>query len=122
MFDTLDADALPVGKPHDLIETLRDYLPGLTGRPKPTRTEWWESFRNIHRARNSVTHAGPNDQDRDEELAKAWDALIARELDPPDIVRRVIWHFSDDRPAWVSRVIDRGRAKANAERDGQSGL
>ena len=103
MFDKLDADALAVGKPRDLIERLRDCLPGLTGRPKPTRTEWWEPFRNIHRARNSVTHAGPNNPDRDEELAKAWDALIARGLDPPDVVRRVIRHFSNDGLAWVSR-------------------
>ena len=59
VFDKLGADALSVGKPRDLIETLRDCLPGLTGMPKPTQTGWWRRFRNIHRARNSVTHAGP---------------------------------------------------------------
>ena len=119
MFDKLDANVLPVGKPHDLIETLRDCLPGLTEKPKPTQTEWWEPFRNIHRARNSVTHAGPSNPDRDEELAKAWDALIARGFDPPDVVRRAIRHFSDREPPWVSRVIDRGTVKANAESGGQ---
>ena len=115
MFDKLEADARLVGKPHDLIETLRDCLPRLTGRPKPTQTEWWRPFRNIHRARNSVTHAGPKSPDRDEELAKAWEALIAPGLDPPDVVRRAIRHFSDDEPPWVSRVIARGRAEADAE-------
>ena len=121
-FDKLDADPLPVGKPHDLIETLRDCLPALTGKPLPTQAEWWIRFRNIHRARNSVTHAGQNNPEKDEELAKAWEALIAPGLDPPDVVQRVILHFSDDEPRWVSRVIDRGRAKADAESGDQYGL
>ena len=70
MFKKLDAGALLVGKPQDLIETLRDCLPKVTGKPKPTQTEWWKPFRNIHRARNSVTHAGSNNPDKGEELAK----------------------------------------------------
>ena len=60
MFEKLRADALSIGKPNDLVEALRNCLPGLTGKPKPTRTDWWPGFRNIHRARNSVTHAGAN--------------------------------------------------------------
>lgn len=121
MFDKLDANVLPVGRPHDLIETLRDCLPGLTGKPKPTQTEWWKPFRNIHRARNSVTHAEPNNPGKDEELAKAWEALIAPELDPPDVVRRAIRHFTDGEPPWISLVIDQGRARADAESSDQFG-
>ena len=117
MFDKLGADALPVGKPNDLIETLRNCLPTLTSKPPPTQTEWWSRFRNIHRARNSVTHAGPNNPDKDEELAKAWEALIAPGVDPPDVVRQAIRYFSDFEPPWVSRVIAQGQAKA----DGKSG-
>ena len=120
MFDKLDADALSVGKPHNLIDTLQDCLPVLTGRPKPTQMEWWKPFRNIHRARNSVTHAEPNNPHKEEELAKAWEALIVPALDPPDVARRVIRHFSDGEPPWVSRVIDRGRAMADAESGRQS--
>ena len=115
MFDKLNAGAQLVGKPQDLIETLRDCLPELTRRPKPTQTEWWQPFRNIHRARNSVTHAGPNNPEKDEELAKAWEALITPGLDVPDVVRRVIRHFLDVEPPWISRVIAKGRADANIE-------
>ena len=115
MVDKLDAGARSVGKPKDLVETLRDCLPALTGKPKPTGTAWWKRFRNIHRARNSFTHAGINNPEKEEELAKAWEALIDLNLDPPDVVRRVIRHFSDDEPAWVARVIDQGRARAEAE-------
>lgn len=112
MVDKLDAEARSVGKPKDLVETLRDCLPVLTGKSRPTGTAWWNRFRNIHRARNSFTHAGISNPEKEEELAKAWEALIDPDLDPPDVVRRVIRHFSDDEPAWVARVIDRGRARA----------
>ena len=122
IFDKLGAAALSVGKPNDLIETLRDCLPTLTSKPPPTQTEWWSRFRNIHRARNSVTHAGPNNPGKDEELAKAWEALIAPGVDPPDVVRRAIQHFSNVEPPWVSSVIDRGRKKADAENGDRSGL
>ena len=115
MFGKLDANALPVGGPDSLIQTLRDCLPELTGKPKPTQTGWWMPFRNIHRTRNSVTHVGSNVPDNEEELAKAWEALLAPGFDPPDVVRRAIRHFSDGEPPWVSRVIDRGRERANAE-------
>lgn len=115
MFDKLGADALPVGKPRDLIETLRDCLPELTGRSRPTKTEWWQRFRDIHRARNAVTHAGPSSPEKDEELAKAWEALIAPDLDPPDVARRAIRHFSDAEPSWLSSVIARGQAVAETE-------
>lgn len=115
MFDKLDGDARLVGRPKDLIETLRDCLPVLTGRPKPTQTKWWKPFRNIHRARNSFTHVGTSNPDKDEELAKAWEALVAPGLDPPEVVRRAIEHFSGAELAWVSAVIDRGRARADAE-------
>ena len=115
MFEKLNAGARLVGKPQDLIETLRDCLPTLIGKPKPTQSEWWRPFRNIHRARNSVTHAGPSNPTKDEELAKAWEALIAPGLDLPDVVRRAIRHFSDVEPSWVSPVIDKGRARADAE-------
>ena len=115
MFGKLHANAVPIGGPDNLIETLRDCLPELTGKPKPTQTEWWRPFRNIHRARNSVTHVGTNPPDNEEELAKAWEALLAPDFDPPDVVLRAIRHFSDDEPPWVSRVIDRGRAMADAE-------
>ena len=115
MFERLDAGALTVGKPQDLIEMLRDCLPKLTGKPKPTPTKWWMQFRNIHRARNSVTHSGPNNPDKDEELAKAWEALITPGLDLPDVVRRAIGHFSDVEPPWVSRVIAAARARADAD-------
>ena len=115
MFEKLEAGALMVGKPQDLIEMLRDCLPELTGKPKPTQSNWWMQFRNIHRARNSVTHSGSNNPDKDEELAKAWEALIAPGLDLPDVVRRAIRHFSDVEPLWVSRVIAAGRARADAE-------
>ena len=115
MFDKLDADARPVGGPRDLIETLRDCLPVLTGRPKPTQTEWWKPFRNIHRARNSFTHVGTSNPAKDEELAKALEALVPPGLDPPEVVRRAIRHFSGVEPAWVTPVIDRGRARADAE-------
>ena len=115
MFDKLNANALPVGGSHNLIETLRDCLPELTGRPKPTQTVWWMPFRNIHRARNSVTHTGTHAPENEEELAKAWEALLAPGFDLPEVVRRAIRHFSNDEPPWVSRVIDRGRATADAE-------
>ena len=115
MFGKLDAKAVPIGGPDNLIETLRDCLPELTGKPKPTQTGWWRPFRNIHRARNSVTHVGTNSPDNEEELAKAWEALLAPDFDPPDVVLRAIRHFSDDEPPWVSRVIARGRATADAE-------
>ena len=115
MFDRLGADALPVGKPRDLVETVRDCLPGLMGRPKPTKTEWWQRFRNIHRARNSVTHAGPSNPEKDEQLAKAWEALITPDLDPADVARRAIRHFLDDDPSWLSHVIAHGKAVAEAE-------
>lgn len=118
MFDKLGADALTVGKPRDLVETVRDCLPGLTGKPKPTRTEWWQRFRNIHRARNSVTHAGPSNPEKDEQLAKAWEALIAPHLDPADVARRAIRHFLDEEPSWLSRVISRGKTVAEAEWSG----
>lgn len=121
MFDKLEANGQFVGKPQDLIETLRDCLPQLTGKPKPTKAKWWRPFRNIHRARNSVTHAGPNRPEKDEELAKVWDALIAPDLDLPDVVRRVISHFSNVEPPWVSRVIARARAEADALGDSASG-
>ena len=114
MFDKLEANGMLVGKPQDLIERLRDCLPELTGKPKPTKTDWWRRFRNIHRARNSVTHVGPNNPEKDEELAKAWEALIAPDLDPPDVVRRAIRHFLGVEPPWVSRVIARARAEADA--------
>ena len=107
----LEAGALSVGKPNDLIEILRDCLPELTRKPKPTQTQWWMQFRNIHRARNSVTHSASNNPDRDEELAKAWEGLIAPGLDLPDVVRRAIRHFSDVEPRWISRVIATGRAR-----------
>lgn len=115
MFDKLDAEAIPVAKPPTLIETLRDCMPGLTGKPKPTQTRWWEPFKNIHRARNSVTHVNLNNPDKDEEFAKAWEALIAPTIDPPDVVQRAIRHFSNGEPPWVSRVIERGRTRADAE-------
>lgn len=115
MFDHLEANPTHVRRPADLVETLRDCLPGLTRKPKPTRTEWWEPFRNIHRARNSVTHTGIGDPEKEEELAKAWEALLAPGIDPPDVARRVIRHFSNDEPVWVGRVIDRGRTRADAE-------
>ena len=83
MFDKLTSDALWVGKPQDLIETLRDCLPELTGKPKPTQRKWWRPFRNIHRARNSFTHVGTSNPGKDEELAKAWEALVSPDLDPP---------------------------------------
>lgn len=114
MFDRLGASPTDVRRPADLVETLRDCLPTLTRKPQPTGTEWWGPFRNIHRARNSVTHAGSGDPKKDEELAKAWEALLDPNIDPPDVARRVILHFSNDEPAWIRRVIDRGRAKADA--------
>ena len=119
MFDRLNAASRPIGKPSDLVETLRDCLPRLTGKPKPTRTDWWRPFRNIHRARNAVTHAGTNDPEREEEVAKAWDALIAPDLNPPDVARRVIHHFSDAEPPWIVRVIERGRSKADGDLTGE---
>ena len=115
MFDRLGANPTDVRRPADLVETLRDCLPTLTRKPKPTRTKWWGPFRNIHRARNSVTHVGSGDPKKDEELAKAWEALLDPNIDPPDVARRVILHFSNDEPGWVERVIDRGRTMADAE-------
>ena len=115
MFDKLAEGELSVRKPKDLIEALRDCLPNLTGRPRPTNTKWWCRFRNIHRARNSVTHAGPSDPDKDEELAKAWDALIVPDLDPPDVARRAIRHFLNGEPSWLTGVIARGKAVAETE-------
>ena len=116
MFDKLKAEAGQVGRPADLVETLKDCLPKLTGKPRPTGTTWWKPFRSVLRARNSVTHIGVTNPEKGEELAKAWEALLAPEIEPPDVVRRVILHFSNDEPAWIGRVIDRGRTMADAER------
>ena len=115
MFDKLKAEAAYVGGPANLVETLKDCLPKLTGKPRPTGTIWWEPFRNVVRARNSVTHTGATSPEKGEEFAKAWEALLAPKIDPPDVARRVIRHFLNDEPAWVGRVIDRGRTMADAE-------
>ena len=115
MFDGLGAAALPVGRLHDLIERLRHCVPGLTrGGNQPERSGGNRSGTFIEPG-TRVTHAESNNPDKDDELAKAWEALIAPELDPPDVVRRAIRHFADGEPPWVSRVIDRGRAMADAE-------
>lgn len=115
MFDKLKAEAGYVGRPADLVETLKECLPKLTGKRGPTGMTWWEPFRNVVRARNSVTHTGATNPEKEEEFAKAWEALLAPEIDPPDVARCVILHFSNDEPGWVERVIDRGRTMADAE-------
>ena len=97
-----------------LADTLRDVLPGLTKKSKPTQTKWWNDFQNIHRARNSFTHAGMKEQESEERLAKAWGALLRPDLDPPDVARRIICHFSDTDPAWIRPVIQQGQDRAIA--------
>lgn len=114
MFEKLDAEAQPIGKPDSLVDTLRLVLPKLTNKSKPTQTAWWQDFRNIHRARNSFTHTGMKKQEREEQLAKAWEALLRPNLDPPDVVRRVICHFSVTDPAWIQPVIQQGKVRAKA--------
>ena len=113
MFERLEAESQPIGKSESLVDTLRCVLPKLTSKPKPTRTVWWEDFRNIHRARNSFTHVGMKNQEKEEQLAKAWAALLRPNLDPPDIARRVIRHFSDTDPAWIQAVIQQGKDRAS---------
>ena len=114
MFVKLDAESHPIGKPDSLVDTLRCVLPKLTNKSKPTQTTWWQDFRIIHRARNSFTHIGMKKQEREEQLARAWEALLRPELNPPDVARRVICHFSDTNPAWIEPVILQGQARATA--------
>ena len=123
MIDRVDASPKAISRPHDLVETLRDVLPKLTESPKPTGTCWWQEFRNIHRVRNSVTHSAGNDVGTAEDVAKAWESLMSPKLDPPDVVRRVIGHFSESEPPWVRRVIERGRtmAEGTAETTAEAG-
>ena len=101
-----------LGNSDSLSDTLRDVLPGLTKKSKPTRTKWWNDFQNIHHARNSFTHAGTKEQESEERLAKAWGALLKAGVDPPDVARRVIRHFSDKEPGWIPGVIEHAQAQA----------
>ena len=120
MFDKLKAEAYIIGKSDSLADTLRDTLPKLTNKPRPTKTKWWKDFHNIHRARNSFTHTGMKEQEREEKLAKAWGALLKPDLDPPDVARRVMCHFSETEPNWIPGVIKHAQARAKA-RNGNSG-
>lgn len=112
MFEKLKAKAHNLGKSDNLADTLREVLPGLTKKPKPTQTKWWNDFQNIHHARNSFTHAGMKEQESEEMLARAWGALLKPHLNPPDVARRIIRHFSDTEPSWIPGVIDHGQARA----------
>ena len=56
-------------------------------------------------------------QEREEQLAKAWGALLRPNLDPPDVARRVILHFSDTAPAWIQPVIQQGQDRASSFQD-----
>lgn len=112
ILDKCKAKPLNLGKSDSLADTLRDVLPGLTKKSKPTQTKWWNDFQNIHHARNSFTHAGMKEQESEERLAKAWGALLKPSLDPPDVARRIIRHFSDTGPSWISGVIEHAQARA----------
>ena len=112
MFEKLKAEAHNLVTSDSLADTLRDVLPGLTNKPKPTQTKWWNDFQSIHRARNSFTHTGMKEQEREEKLARAWGALLKPDLDPPDVARRIIRHFSDTEPRWILKVIEHGQARA----------
>ena len=114
IFEKLKAKPHNFGKSDSLADTLRDVLPGLTQKPKPTRTKWWNDFQNIHRARNSFTHAGMKEQESEETLARAWGTLLKPHLNPPDVARRIICHFSNTEPNWIPGVIDHGQARAKA--------
>ena len=114
MFERSGAEAHALGKSDSLTDTLRDVLPKLTNKPKPTQTKWWKDFRIIHRARNSFTHTGMKEQVREEKLARAWAALLGPELDPPDVAGRIMGHFSVTEPNWIPGVIEHGRAQAEA--------
>ncbi|MCY4515124.1 MAG: hypothetical protein OXC69_08325 [Candidatus Tectomicrobia bacterium] len=99
-------------KTEGLANILRDKLPELTNKTRPTQTKWWNDFQNIHRARNSFTHAGMKEQESEEMLARAWDALLKPNLDPPDVARRIIRHFSDAEPNWIPEVIEHAQTRA----------
>lgn len=116
IIERLKAKPHKFGKSDSLADTLRDVLPGLTHKSRPTRTKWWNDFQNIQRARNSFTHAGMKEQDSEETLARAWNALLQPHLNPPDVARRVIRHFSNTEPNWIPEVIDHGQARAKALR------
>ena len=114
IFDKSRAEAPTAGKSRSLSDILRDTLPRLTNKSKPTRTEWWRDFQSIHRARNSFTHTGMKEQVREEKLARAWEALLRPDLDPPDVARRIMCHFSEAEPNWIAAVIERAQWRAKA--------
>ena len=65
MFEKLKAEAHNIGRSDSLTDTLRDVLPKLTNKRRPTQTKWWRDFQSIQRARNSFTHAGMKKQGRE---------------------------------------------------------
>ena len=119
MFDKLKAETHNIGKSDSLADTLRDVLPKLTNKPRPTQTKWWRDFQNIHRARNSFTHTGMKEQGKEEKLARVWGALLRPDLDPPDVARRIMCHFSETEPNWIPGVIEHAQARAKT-RNGNS--
>ena len=117
IFDKLKAKAHIIGRPDSLVDTLRDTLPKLTNKKRPTQTTWWRDFQSIHRARNSFTHTGMKEQGREEKLARAWEALLKPDLDPPDVARRIMCHFSENEPDWIPGVIEHAQARAKARNE-----
>lgn len=115
MFDKLKAEAHIIGRPDSLADTLRDMLPKLTNKQRPTQTSWWRDFQSILRARNSFTHTGMKEQEREEKLARAWEALLRPDLDPPDVARRILCYFSQTEPNWIPGVIEHAQARAKAQ-------
>ena len=112
IFEKSKGKAHKFDKTEGLANILRDKLPELTNKIRPTQTKWWNDFQNIHRARNSFTHAGMKEQESEEKLARAWDALLKPHLNPPDVARRIIRHFSDIEPSWIPGVIEHAQTRA----------
>ena len=102
-----------------VIDMLKDVLPDLTKKSRPTQTQWWPDLQAIHRARNSLTHSGTVKPERGEEVAQAWNAMLKDGMNPPMVVRKAISHFLETEPWWIKETIEQAEGlSADEAQDG----
>lgn len=88
-----------------LAEKLKNVMPRVTKKPRPTQTRWWNGLMLMLEARNRMTHGASTSEKNAEELNQAWDIALKPDMNPPELAKRVMEHFSDEKPWWIRKTI-----------------